>query len=1140
MGEQRGLDYTIRVNDEFSGVMQDFRDEVSAARASFRGLRNDFRGLRESGQELAALARGARQLAQAGEGARRGSRDVDARTAAERRLAKILQERATEEQLVALAERTGIDLSRAKNRALSDEEIAEQRVIAAQRRRRQAEIEFQLGMRRGVAVQNEYTRELERQARAAERAQRATERLAAQQRAAVARAAADGIRELERQGREEEQARRNAIRADLERRGEPATRARFADRNAAQTAARAEDIRRTAQAQRELADATDRADKRGNSLFFTFRRLIGVFAAFQAIRVGANLFRQLIQGAVEFNSNIEQMRLGIASVITAVGQVRNPQGQIVQGAQALAAAQGEARRQMTLLRRDALGTAATFEQLVQTFQTAIGPGLTAGLNLDQVRQFSVRVSQAASAIGLSQDQLAEEIRSILSGTPSARSTRIANVLNLSPAELQRARSAGTLMDLLNQKFNAFEITGKEALNTFSNVFTNLKSALEQIIGAGAFGFFEELKKLLQDTFKLTVQMKDGVLNPNPELVKVAQAFFDGLKAATEEARRFMRVLDITDLRQIAELLGNTISLLARVVSGLLQGLIRGFSDVAAIINTITRTFSKIAGVKLFNTESLTSALASLTRIAVVIAAIRTSVSAITLALGLLPAKATLIAVAFNPVTIALALVAAALGGIVFLTSRWIKELTGIDAKFETIKDVIVNVVASSFQVALTQVETGWVVLISNVKQLLIGLKSKVIDTFAGVLESTLRLAGKLSDTAQEAAEGFARARATFAKEGEDALKAEVESLAKAKEELAKQEQAARDAFQRKFDDAVKNNENADTFGQALVKGIDAAKSKIQETLKALGFDFGSDIVDKASEAKEEIQQAFQFAAETGFLVEFKKELTTALTEMSNLVTGTVNLIQSAIQQVASAVAGVITSAFTPDDTSIKERFGRMFQALGQMILQFVIQLLIAKAILKSLEIIGNASGTGAGTVISTSGNAMLDSWAASGISAPPGFGGAEGGIVPRRAAASPAHFTRRARGYDTGGVVRPAGLDPRDTVPVWARPNEVMIRPEAGFFYGHDAFAALNAKLVDPIALRALTSSRRAPKLKTGGRGFATGGVVAGGSGGGGGPVPAYIVANDQELDRLLNGGSNAFMRFMEKNRSQINGRLRR
>jgi hypothetical protein len=178
-----------------------------------------------------------------------------------------------------------------------------------------------------------------------------------------------------------------------------------------------------------------------NRVAFTFRRLIGIFAAFQGIRAAASAFRQVVNEAIALNQQIESAVNGIAAIATASAELRDPWGNVLKPAEAFAAATGLAREQLALLRVDALQTNATFEDLLKTFQSATAPGLEAGLSLDQIRQMTVRIAQAAAAVGIPSDQLDEEIRSVLTGATTSRTTRIAQVLGGAKEYNQQFRDA---------------------------------------------------------------------------------------------------------------------------------------------------------------------------------------------------------------------------------------------------------------------------------------------------------------------------------------------------------------------------------------------------------------------------------------------------------------------------------------------------------------------------------------------------------------------------------------------------------------------------------------------------------------------------------------------------------------------------
>src|SRR5690606_34127315 len=128
---------------------------------------------------------------------------------------------------------------------------------------------------------------------------------------------------------------------------------------------------------------------------FSVRRLLGVLAVFTLFRNAVSGVKSLIAEGVRFNQVIERSRLGIAGIITSLATVRDEQGRVTEGAGKFELSMRAARSVQKALLLDAVRTTATFDELSQTFQVALGPGLAAGLNLDEVRQFTTAISQAA-------------------------------------------------------------------------------------------------------------------------------------------------------------------------------------------------------------------------------------------------------------------------------------------------------------------------------------------------------------------------------------------------------------------------------------------------------------------------------------------------------------------------------------------------------------------------------------------------------------------------------------------------------------------------------------------------------------------------------------------------------------------------
>jgi hypothetical protein len=217
-----------------------------------------------------------------------------------------------------------------------------------------------------------------------------------------------------------------------------------------------------------------------------FQRLALATGAFQAIRA-------FVREGFEFNQTIETATLGIGALITAESRLFDVTGHEVKGRDALNLAMRISENQMLRLRIAGLQTAATTEELVKAMQQAVGPGLAAGGSIDQIRNFTVQLTQAAGAIGLPFFQLNEEVRSLLAGTINYN-TRIAKSLGITNAMVREWKSQGVLFDRLNEKFAAFNTAGRRSMETFQTLKSNITEALQVFAGASTRPLFETLRK----------------------------------------------------------------------------------------------------------------------------------------------------------------------------------------------------------------------------------------------------------------------------------------------------------------------------------------------------------------------------------------------------------------------------------------------------------------------------------------------------------------------------------------------------------------------------------------------------------------------------------------------------------------------
>lgn len=329
----------------------------------------------------------------------------------------------------------------------------------------------------------------------------------------------------------------------------------------------------------------------GNNLLFTFRRLFGVLALFQAARLAFRSFVEIIKAGIEFNAEIQTSTLGVASLITAVADLRDQFGHTLEPARALPAALVLAKKQVALLRQEAFKTTAPFTELLEAFQTALSPGLTGGLKIDQVREFSVRISQAAQSIGLASNQLSEEIRSILSGTIQARTTRIATALGITNEDIRRAKEENKLFELLTDKFKAFEIAGEQAARgTFTGLFNLVKGVFQQALGEGSKGLFEDLIKLGNVLFDRVLTVKDALGNivPNPRIVTVFREVFDVLKGLLGTAIQVAQSFGFGGAIAASKVFSDTLRILGELAIGVFAGITRTVLLATAAFDGLTR------------------------------------------------------------------------------------------------------------------------------------------------------------------------------------------------------------------------------------------------------------------------------------------------------------------------------------------------------------------------------------------------------------------------------------------------------------------------------------------------------------------------------------------------------------------------
>lgn len=347
-------------------------------------------------------------------------------------------------------------------------------------------------------------------------------------------------------------------------------------------------VRRAAAETKKLAAGTAAAAKSARASRGQFQLLNGTIGrSIRSVGALAAIFTALegIKLGTAFADQLVQARAQIAGLIASSARLVDSTGDIVGPAEAYPRLLSQANGQIEKLQKNALETASTFGQLLENFQTAIGPGLAAGLNVDQIRELTVQISQAATAIGLEQRQLAEEVRSLFTGAINPRNSRIATVLGITPDQVKEARKAGKLAEFLEERLEGITTAAGDLQNTLLVTFSNLGDQLQQVAGDAFEPFREKLIELA------------GVISDSLGAGGVGNDFLQGLGIAlargAELATNFVKNLD----REKLELFGNAVrevaGFLTTLAGAILPGVGAGFLLVAVAATAVARTLQPI-------------------------------------------------------------------------------------------------------------------------------------------------------------------------------------------------------------------------------------------------------------------------------------------------------------------------------------------------------------------------------------------------------------------------------------------------------------------------------------------------------------------------------------------------------------------
>lgn len=169
---------------------------------------------------------------------------------------------------------------------------------------------------------------------------------------------------------------------------------------------------------------------------------------------------------------------------------------------------------------EAAKTAATSEELITTFRALLGPGLGAGMSVEEIKQATVTGVNAVKSMGLDGRQLVQELRDLVQGGIQASSSTLATALGLTDKDIKAAKqSSEGLFKFLMKRLEGFKQSSTEYGNTLSGMLAQVKEGYALAQAQAVEPLRDAAKGILKD-IRDVLYTKDMQINP---------AFVEGFK-----------------------------------------------------------------------------------------------------------------------------------------------------------------------------------------------------------------------------------------------------------------------------------------------------------------------------------------------------------------------------------------------------------------------------------------------------------------------------------------------------------------------------------------------------------------------------------------------------------------------------------
>ena len=268
------------------------------------------------------------------------------------------------------------------------------------------------------------------------------------------------------------------------------------------------------------------------------------FVIYKALGAVGNVWDTLVGGSYEYAKSLENNQIGIAGILKSMVTLN---GEQIKWNDAMALS-GKA---MKGLQSEALRTAATSKELIETFRALLGPGLSSGMSIDQIVQLSTVGTNAVRSLGLPSNQYVQELRSIITEGIRPASSTLATSLGITNKDIKEAKaSADGLFNFLMKRMQGFSDAVKYTSGTVEGRIARIQEGLQVAGAKGAEALYQSFSSVLEDAANYLI--------PVPEKLgdkwEINPAFIQGIKDVSDTVGKVVK--SIGDIgKTVAPILG---------------------------------------------------------------------------------------------------------------------------------------------------------------------------------------------------------------------------------------------------------------------------------------------------------------------------------------------------------------------------------------------------------------------------------------------------------------------------------------------------------------------------------------------------------------------------------------------------------